>query len=94
MLQYFRAGCYPSVPKPNRVGVACAEKSPGGEARARLVYVVVFDVHDALEFPGGQIVMVTRLTPGQQATVLQLPAQPGTQSDASLKSASPVSAEV
>ena len=48
--------------------------------------------HDALEFPGGQIVMVTWLTPGQQATVLQLPAQPGTQSDASLKSASPVSA--
>jgi hypothetical protein len=30
--------------------------------------------HDALEFPGGQIVMVTRLLPGQQATVLQLPA--------------------
>jgi hypothetical protein len=30
--------------------------------------------HDALEFPGGQIVMVTRLMPGQQATVLQLPA--------------------
>jgi hypothetical protein len=29
--------------------------------------------HDALEFPGGQIVMVTRLTPGQKATVLQLP---------------------
>jgi hypothetical protein len=30
--------------------------------------------HDALEFPGGQIVMVTRLSPGQCATVLQLPA--------------------
>src|SRR5580704_11502900 len=30
--------------------------------------------HDALEFPGGQIVMVTRLSPGQRATVLQLPA--------------------
>jgi hypothetical protein len=30
--------------------------------------------HDALEFPGGQIVMVTRLMPGQHATVLQLPA--------------------
>jgi hypothetical protein len=34
--------------------------------------------HDALEFPGGQIVLVTRLTPGQRATVLQLPAQPMT----------------
>jgi hypothetical protein len=31
--------------------------------------------HDALEFPGGQIVMVTRLVAGQRATVLQLPAQ-------------------
>jgi hypothetical protein len=30
--------------------------------------------HDALEFPSGQIVMVTRLLPGQCATVLQLPA--------------------
>jgi hypothetical protein len=30
--------------------------------------------HDALEFPDGQIVLVTRLTPGQTATVLQLPA--------------------
>jgi hypothetical protein len=30
--------------------------------------------HDALEFPGGQMVMVTRLRPGQRATVLQLPA--------------------
>jgi hypothetical protein len=32
--------------------------------------------HDALEFPGGLIVMVTRLLPGQTASVLQLPAQP------------------
>jgi hypothetical protein len=32
--------------------------------------------HDALEFPGGQIVMVTRLIPGQRASVLQLPAAP------------------
>jgi hypothetical protein len=30
--------------------------------------------HDALEFPSGQIVLVTRLSPGQRATVLQLPA--------------------
>jgi hypothetical protein len=30
--------------------------------------------HDALEFPSGQLVMVTRLIPGQRATVLQLPA--------------------
>ena len=30
--------------------------------------------HDALEFPGGKIVLVTRLREGQQATVLQMPA--------------------
>ena len=30
--------------------------------------------HDALEFPDGQIVLLTTLKPGQQATVLQLPA--------------------
>ena len=32
--------------------------------------------HDALEFPGGQIVLLTRLCKGQRATVLQLPASP------------------
>lgn len=30
--------------------------------------------HDALEFPDGNIVLLTRLCPGQRATVLQLPA--------------------
>jgi len=30
--------------------------------------------HDALEFPDGQIVLLTFLAEGQQATVLQLPA--------------------
>src|SRR5579872_3738095 len=30
--------------------------------------------HDALEFPGGQIVLLTRLVPEQHAVVLQLPA--------------------
>ena len=30
--------------------------------------------HDALEFPDGQIVLLTLLTEGQRATVLQLPA--------------------
>ena len=31
--------------------------------------------HDALEFPNGQIVLVTKLCEGQEATVLQLPAE-------------------
>jgi hypothetical protein len=29
--------------------------------------------HDALEFPDGQVVLLTRVTPGQAATILQLP---------------------
>ena len=34
--------------------------------------------HDALEFPDGTIVLLTRLLQGQRATVLQLPAAPHT----------------
>lgn len=34
--------------------------------------------HDALEFPDGAIVLLTVLCEGQQATVLQLPAEPKT----------------
>ena len=34
--------------------------------------------HDALEFPDGTIVLLTRLVQGQRATVLQLPAAPHT----------------
>ena len=34
--------------------------------------------HDAVEFPDGQIVLLTVLGEGQQATVLQLPAEPKT----------------
>jgi hypothetical protein len=30
--------------------------------------------HDALEFPDGQVVLLTRLCEGQRAAVLQLPA--------------------
>ena len=34
--------------------------------------------HDALEFPDGRIVLLTKLMVDQEATVLQLPAQPTT----------------
>jgi len=34
--------------------------------------------HDALEFPHGQVVLLTFLSEDQQATVLQLPAEPKT----------------
>ncbi|MGC2827916.1 MAG: hypothetical protein WA322_27425 [Pseudolabrys sp.] len=38
--------------------------------------------HDALEFADGRIVLLTRLSEGQEATVLQLPAQPKTTAEA------------
>jgi hypothetical protein len=41
--------------------------------------------HDALEFAGGQIVLLTRLYEGQHATVLQLPAPPRIVSEAQLQ---------
>jgi hypothetical protein len=34
--------------------------------------------HDALEFPDGRIVLLTQLSEGQEATVLQLPTLPAT----------------
>lgn len=44
-------------------------------ARFRQVNVDRPDTHhDALEFPDGRVVLVTRLCAGQRATVLQLPA--------------------
>ena len=38
--------------------------------------------HDALEFPDGQTLLLNHLCPGQEATVLQLPAQPTTAAEA------------
>jgi hypothetical protein len=38
--------------------------------------------HDALEFPDGRIVLLTQLSEGQEATVLQLPAQPASAAEA------------
>jgi hypothetical protein len=38
--------------------------------------------HDALEFPDGQIVRLTDVVEGEEATVLQLPAQPATAAEA------------
>jgi hypothetical protein len=47
-------------------------------ARFRQINVEQPNVHhDALEFPNGKIMMLTNLTPGQHATVLQLPAAAG-----------------
>src|SRR5207253_10000158 len=38
--------------------------------------------HDALELPDGQTLLLTFLCEGQEATVLQLPAQPTTKEEA------------
>ena len=38
--------------------------------------------HDSLEFPDGQTVLLTELCEGQEATILQLPAQPTTAAEA------------
>jgi hypothetical protein len=38
--------------------------------------------HDALEFPNGEMVLLTQLAEGQEANVLQLPAQPKTEEEA------------
>jgi hypothetical protein len=40
---------------------------------------VPYTHHDAVEFADGKIVLLTSLCEGQEATVLQLPAQPTTQ---------------
>jgi len=38
--------------------------------------------HDAVEFPSGEMVLLTHLAEGQSATVLQLPAQPANAAEA------------
>jgi len=46
-------------------------------ARFRQIHTNRPDIHhDALEFPNGKVVLVTRLSEGQRVTVLQLPADP------------------
>jgi hypothetical protein len=45
-------------------------------ARFRQINMEEHAHHDALEFSNGKIVLLTRLSEGQHATVLQLPAQP------------------
>ena len=47
--------------------------------------------HDALEFPDGQIALVTELREGQHTTVLQLPALERTPSEAVTTERAPVS---
>jgi hypothetical protein len=48
--------------------------------------------HDALELPDGKVVLLNRLTEGQEATVLQLPAAPRTIVEAEEQERLPISA--
>jgi hypothetical protein len=59
------------------LGLLPSRKIPEKVARFREINLQnPHDHHDALEFPGGQLVLVTRLCEGQVATVLQLPVDP------------------
>ena len=62
-------------------GFLPTRKSPYKVARFRQVNLHRLAHHDALEFPDGEIVLVTDLCEGQHATVLQLPStgQPATE---------------
>src|SRR5262249_14306445 len=46
--------------------------------------------HDALEFPDGQTVLLTCLHEGQEATVLQLPAEPRTAEEVTRQQREPI----
>ena len=62
----------------NHLGSAIM-RHPATVARFRQIDTVnPYVHHDALEFPDGTIVLLTRLLQGQHATVLQLPAVPQT----------------
>jgi hypothetical protein len=65
----YEHGFFPSLKRAKKVGERVA--------RFRQINTDEQHVHhDALEFPDGQIVLVTRLCEGQHAIVLQLPAAP------------------
>ena len=52
-------------------------RQPASVARFRQIDTAnAYVHHDALEFPDGAIVLLTKLLQGQRATVLQLPAAP------------------
>jgi hypothetical protein len=57
------------------LGILPTKKIGQRLARFRQINMDVPTIHhDALEFPDGQVVLLTRLCAGQRATVLQLPA--------------------
>ena len=72
------------------IGILPTKKIGQKVARFRLVNVEHPTVHhDAIEFPDGQVVLLTRLCAGQRATVLQLPAGARPQPASGAEEASP-----
>jgi len=70
------------------VSLATAERTPGDFAAGGSVAIFrqvnkdqPLTHHDALEFADGPIVLLTTLSEGLEATVLQLPAQPTTEAE-------------
>jgi hypothetical protein len=66
------------------IGFLCMKRKTIGHKTAIFRQVdkgVLHTHHDALEFSDGKMVLLTRLCEGQEATVLQLPAQPTTQAE-------------
>ena len=71
--------CQPSL----RMGILPNKKISQRLARFRQINLDnAVTHHDALEFPDGQVILLTRLCEGQRATVLQLPAAPRTAEEA------------
>ena len=67
----------------NFLGVLPKRRVDWNMARFRQIQLdEVHAHHDALEFPDGHVVLLTRLCEGQHVTVLQLPADPTTEDKA------------
>jgi hypothetical protein len=65
------------------IGILPSKKIPQRLGRFRQINLNSATMHhDALEFPDGQVILLTRLCEGQRATVLQLPAAPRTAEEA------------
>jgi len=66
----------------NHLGSSIARQSASVARFRQIDTLNPYVHHDALEFPDGTIVLLTRLLQGQCATVLQLPAVPQTADEA------------
>ncbi|MCZ7658005.1 MAG: hypothetical protein M5U07_09155 [Xanthobacteraceae bacterium] len=74
----------------NYLGYA-SQKIAAKVARFRQIDTHLPNVHhDALEFPNGEVVLLTRLKEGQRASVLQLPPAPRSDAEVEAQKRAPV----